>query len=62
MQTQLHIRYTPHPGAKPEAEISALAAIYRFILFESNARKKATEPGGRDDREGFLNERRRPPM
>jgi len=28
----LRISYTSHPDATPEAELSALAAVYRFIL------------------------------
>ncbi len=26
--------YTPRPDATPEAELSALAAVYRFLLIE----------------------------
>jgi hypothetical protein len=43
------IIYTPRPGATPEGEVAALVSIYRFILFESSARKKAARPGGPDD-------------
>jgi hypothetical protein len=33
------IRYTPRPGTTPEAEFNALAAIYKFVLFDSQASK-----------------------
>jgi hypothetical protein len=35
--------YTSRPDATPEAELSALAAVYRFIL-DSHAKKMAAEP------------------
>jgi hypothetical protein len=38
------ITYTPHPGITPEGEVSALAAIYKFVLFGSQ-----TSKGGPDD-------------
>jgi hypothetical protein len=34
--------YTPRPDATPKGEISALAAVYRFILFESPASKEGS--------------------
>jgi hypothetical protein len=44
--------YTSRPDATPEAELSALAAVYRFIL-DSHAKKMAAEPtpepDGRND-------------
>ena len=43
------ITYTPRPDATPEGELNALAAVYRFILFESSASKKGgldTAPDG----------------
>ena len=51
------IIYTPRPGATPEGEVAALVSIYRFILFESSARKKAARPGGPDDAEESNNDR-----
>ena len=33
------IRYTSHPSATLEDELNALVAIYRFCLFDSQARK-----------------------
>jgi hypothetical protein len=61
MKTERCIQYTPRPDATPEAEISALAAVYRFVLFESNASTKTTEPGGCHDHGRRVNEQRRPP-
>jgi hypothetical protein len=55
------IVYTPRPDATSETEISALAVVYRFVLFESNASKKTTEPEGSDDHRRRVNEQRRPP-
>jgi hypothetical protein len=40
--------YTQRSGATPEAETSALAAVYKFVL-DCHAKKKATRPGGPDD-------------
>lgn len=34
------IVYRPHPDVTPEGELNALAAIYRFILFERSARNE----------------------
>src|SRR5215211_478384 len=33
------LAYTPRPDASPESEVSALAVIYRFVLFDSQASK-----------------------
>ena len=33
------LAYTPRPDASPESEVSALAAIYKFVLFDSQASK-----------------------
>ncbi len=33
------IAYTPRPDATPEAELDALAKIYKFALFDSQARR-----------------------
>jgi hypothetical protein len=60
-QPKTRIVYTERPDTDPEAELSALINAYRFILFESNASKKAAEPApepdGRDDTEGSTNDR-----
>ena len=37
------ITYSQRPDATPEAEPAVLAAIYRFVLFESKAGKSLTE-------------------
>jgi hypothetical protein len=36
------ITYTPRPDATPEAELNALANIYRYVLFNSQARRGGT--------------------
>jgi hypothetical protein len=28
------LTYTPHPDTTPEAEVNALASVYRFLLLE----------------------------
>jgi hypothetical protein len=33
------IVYVPRPDATPEAELNTLAEIYKFVLFDSQARK-----------------------
>jgi hypothetical protein len=38
------VSYTPHPDATPEAEIRALALVYKYVL-ECAERKKASEAG-----------------
>jgi hypothetical protein len=38
------ITYTPRPDATPEGELSALSAVYKFIL-DCHERKKAARPG-----------------
>ena len=42
------ITYTPRPDATPEAELSVLANVYRFIL-NCHAKKLATEPASEPD-------------
>ncbi len=32
-----HINYIPRPDANPEGEAAALAAVYRYVLFDSYA-------------------------
>ncbi len=39
-----HINYVPRPDATPEAELDALAAIYRYVLFDLQASR-----GGQHD-------------
>ena len=45
------IIYTPRPDVTPEAEISALATVYRFIL-DCHARKEGGPATAPDDRKG----------
>ena len=33
------VTYTPHPDTAPEAELSALAAIYTLVLSNSQAKR-----------------------
>jgi hypothetical protein len=33
------ITYICHPDATPESELDALAAVYSFVLFDSQARR-----------------------
>ena len=33
------ITYTPRPDATPETEVTTLAAIYKFVLFDSQTRR-----------------------
>jgi hypothetical protein len=41
--------YQPTESATPEAELSALATVYRFVLAKSNANQKAGEPAPEPD-------------
>ena len=41
--------YRPRESATPEGELSALAAVYRFILSKSNASQQAVEPAPEPD-------------
>jgi len=34
-----HVVYTPRPDATPETELSALTAVYRYVLFDSQAKR-----------------------
>ena len=43
------IGYTARPDATAEAELSALATVYRCILSKSNASQKAVEPAPKLD-------------
>ena len=43
------IVYRPRESATQEAELSALAAVYRFILSKSNASQQAVEPAPEPD-------------
>ncbi len=43
------ITYTPRPDVGDEAEISALANVYAFVLQKHQERQRATRPGGPED-------------
>ena len=51
------IVYRPRESATPEAELSALAAVYRFILVDCQAKKMAAHPGDPDDHKRFVNKK-----
>ncbi len=56
------ITYAAHPDATSEAEISALANIYKFIL-DCRAKKEAAGPrqaGNLEDEKGSMHDSRRP--
>jgi hypothetical protein len=38
----LRLTYSPRPDASPEAEISALAAVYRFLILEKGDQNDLT--------------------
>jgi hypothetical protein len=42
------IAYSQLPDAGPEAELSAVANVFRFVL-DCHAKKEATRPGSPDD-------------
>jgi hypothetical protein len=48
MDAPANIRYAQRPETTPEAELSALANVYKFVL-DRRARKEATHPGSPDD-------------
>lgn len=37
------VSYAPREGATPEGELAALAAVYRYCLFQRPEQRKATE-------------------
>jgi len=56
------ITYAPHPDATPEAELDALASVYRFVLDCGDARRaekmekaagRLPSPDGHDTKEGL---------
>ena len=49
------IVYRPRPGAAPEAEREALAAVYRFV-FDCHERKKEACGSHPDDQKGLKND------
>jgi hypothetical protein len=47
--TRAQVTYRPRPGATPAAELSALSAVYKFVLETKKAAKPAPEPDSRID-------------
>jgi hypothetical protein len=43
-----HIIYTPRPDATSQAGLSALAAVFKFVL-DCHAKKVGAHPGDTDD-------------
>jgi hypothetical protein len=41
--TRPHISYTPNHEVTAEAELAALVAIYKFVLFDSQASKRGPD-------------------
>ena len=50
--------YFQRPEATPEAEVSALANVYRFVL-DRYTKKEATRPGSPEDAKGSKHDRAR---
>jgi hypothetical protein len=48
------IAYAARPDADPQAELSALANIYKFVL-DCHTKKEATRPGSPDDAKEIKN-------
>jgi hypothetical protein len=44
-QLESRVVYTPHADATPEAELDALAAVYRFILDRADTRDRTPNSG-----------------
>jgi hypothetical protein len=40
--------YRPRADAKQESELSALVAVYRFVIFDCHVGKKGPRPGAAD--------------
>lgn len=49
MNDPVRVFYRPSPAAKPEAERSALATVYKFLLEAHISRKGAVAGGTPDD-------------
>jgi len=41
--------YVPRSDATPDAELSALANVYKFVLSKSDASQKGVEPAPKPD-------------
>jgi hypothetical protein len=51
------ITYSPGPDATPEAEFSALATAYAFILDSAKKRGRLRDKSGPDDAKGSVHDR-----
>ena len=51
------ITYSMRPDASQEAELSALAAVYRFVL-DSRKKKEGSHPGAPDAAKGSMHDSR----
>ena len=57
--TEGRVVYDQLPGTTAEAELSALANVYAFILRKHQERQRATRPGGPEDARKDKNARTR---
>ena len=46
------LTYNSLPDATPESELDALVAVYRYLLFESDASKRAARPTAQNETKG----------
>jgi hypothetical protein len=44
------VTYTPRPDASPEGELTALANVYRYLLFHRHETSEDVEADGAKDR------------
>jgi hypothetical protein len=44
------LTYSPHPDTTPEAEVNALASVYRFLLLEKGGQHDLTHNAVMDGR------------
>ena len=51
------VYYSPRPEATPEAELSALANVYAFVLDSAKNRGRLSDKSGPDDAEDTKNAR-----
>ena len=51
MSSVSRINYAPRPDATPEAELSALASVYRFVLDARAKKEAAPESRPKDEKE-----------
>jgi hypothetical protein len=51
-----YITYVPHPDTKSEAELSALAAVYKFVMDCHAMKNPAASPSERGKHDGTTKE------